>query len=348
MNPRQDPANGQGMNGWERVTRTLEFTGPDRIPVNLGVTHAARLSLGGDLDRLLQAHPSEVARIAGPFDYGFNREAYRPGGFVDEWGSGWEVLQAGLMGHVKAPVFSDFSRIDDYTPPVRAFKKAWAENLPRLEKEISRARGQGRFILAADVTLFERMQFLRGMDRLFMDLVKGDERVFRLKALVREFYQGLLEEWLKLDIDAVNFGDDWGTQQNMLISPAMWRELFRPEYEDLFGQVKAAGKKILFRSNGHIRAILPDLVEIGMDAVRAQIWCMDVPELGREFAGEITFWGEISRQDTIPYGSPQDIRAVADKMKDIFFRNGGLIGYGELNSDTPLANAEALLTVWND
>lgn len=335
------------MTSRDRVLRTLEFKSPDRIPVNLGVTRAARLALGRDLDKLLERIPPDVARIIGPFDYGFIEASYRPGGFTDDWGSKWEVLQAGLMGHVKEPFFADFSRIETYRPPIDDFKKAWAENLPRLKEEINRARAKGLFILAGDLTLFERMQFLRGMEMLFMDLVRGDERLFRLKAAVKEFYLVYLEEWLKLDIDAINFGDDWGTQQNLLISPRQWRELFKPEYQDLIGLVKAAGKKTLFRTNGMIRTIFPDLIELGLDAVKAQIWCMDVTELGREFAGKITFWGEINRQITIPHGTPEEIKEAAARMIECYYREGGLVGYGELNSDTPLANVEALLTSWN-
>jgi uroporphyrinogen decarboxylase len=111
--------------------------------------------------------------------------------------------------------------------------------------------------------------------------------------------------------------------------------------------VKARGKYVFFHSDGCITDIYSDLIDMGVDAINSQIWCMGVEKMAERFAGKITFWGEISRQDTIPNGSPDDIAAAAEKMKKYLHKNGGLIGQSEVGKDVPLENICAVLDCWN-
>ena len=60
-------------------------------------------------------------------------------------------------------------------------------------------------------------------------------------------------------------------------------------------------------SDGNITEIIPDLIEIGIDALNSQLFCMDIEELGKKFRGKITFWGEIDRQNILPNGNRKDI-----------------------------------------
>lgn len=93
------------------------------------------------------------------------------------------------------------------------------------------------------------------------------------------------------------FMDDWGSMHSLLVSPDMWRARFQPLYEDYIRIAHDAGKKVfMMHSDGNITAIYEDLVEMGVDALNSQLFCMDIEELGRRFKGRITFWGEIDRQ----------------------------------------------------
>ena len=134
----------------------------------------------------------------------------------------------------------------------------------------------------------------------------------------------------------------------MFIPPGMWRAFFKPAYAELFRICKEAGKFIFFHSDGYILEIIEDFIELGVDALNCQVWCMGPEVLGEKFRGRITFWGEINRQFTLPHGTPDDIRAAAAKMKEhLATPAGGLIGQGEIDGLTPLENVEALLTAWN-
>ena len=137
-----------------------------------------------------------------------------------------------------------------------------------------------------------------------MDLAERPDGLARLMAKVHAFYLEEMEIWARTDVDALVFADDWGGQNGLLISPALWRELFKPLYRDYVEIAHRHGKYAFMHSDGHIAAILPDLVEIGLDALNAQLFTMDIEAIGREFAGKLTFWGEVDRQHLLPYGTP--------------------------------------------
>ena len=172
--------------------------------------------------------------------------------------------------------------------------------------------------------------------------------VYRLRNLVHDYNMRELECWLRYDLDAIVFSDDWGSQWQLLIPPRVWRAFFAPCYEEMFARVHEAGKLVFFHSDGYILEVIEDLIALGVDALNSQIWCMGVEELGERFRGRICFWGELDRQYTLPYGTPEDIRAAARKMKQhLETPEGGLIGQGEAGVDVPLENIEAMLSCWH-
>ena len=94
--------------------------------------------------------------------------------------------------------------------------------------------------------------------------------------------------------------------------------------------------------------LYPEFIGLGVKAINSQIWCMGVENVAKNYGGKLTFWGEISRQDILPKGCPEDIKIAAGKMKDLLFVNGGgLIGQSEINRDVPFENIETVLTCWN-
>lgn len=285
--------------------------------------------------------------ISGPFDHGFTPEYYQVGKFTDPWGSVWTNMQAGIIGEVKEPVFVDYEKMEGYEAPVAQFLTEWEEARNGIAEQIARAREADKFVIGGWISLFERMQYLRGTEDLYCDIALEEEEMFRMIELVMQYMRVYVKKWLEMDIDAMAFGDDWGTQISLLISPDTWRKIFKPLYKELIDMIKAAGKKVFFHSDGYILELYPEFIELGVDAINSQLWCMGVEKVAERFAGKITFWGEISRQQTLPFGTPEDIYAAADTMKRHLFRNGGLIGQSEVGGDVSLENVEAVLTAWN-
>ena len=156
-----------------------------------------------------------------------------------------------------------------------------------------------------------------------------------------------LSRWCRTVADGLGFMDDWGGQQALLISPEQWRRLFKPLYRQYCDMIHSAGKKVFFHSDGHIFDIYEDLIEVGVDAVNSQLFCMDIEEIARRFAGRITFWGELDRQGTLPFGTPADCRAaVARVRRALDDGTGGLIAQFEWGVDNPRENIEAAFEAW--
>jgi len=191
------------------------------------------------------------------------------------------------------------------------------------------------------------MQFQRGTENLLMDLASGDARALALKSLVHEFYLEELSRWVERDVDGISFADDWGTQSALLVRPAMWRELFKPLYREYAAMIRSRGKHVFFHSDGMIADIIPDLVEIGVDALNSQLFCMDIEELGRRFKGRITFWGEIDRQRVLPFGTTDDVRAAVRRVRRALDDgSGGTIALCAWGLRDPFENISAVFEEW--
>lgn len=335
------------MTGYQRVRNTLEFMGADRIPMDLWILPAARMEYGEKLERLLEENETDIVSLSGPFDHGFTPAYYEVGKFVDPWGSEWSNIQRGVIGEVKKPVFADYEALEGYRAPIEPFLAEWQQEKPALAMRLAKARMKEKFVIGGWISLFERFQYLRGTEDLYCDLALDEPDMYRMMELVMDFMRVYVDAWLEMDIDAVAFGDDWGTQISLLISADLWRRIFKPMYKELIDRIKAAGKKVFFHSDGYIFDLYPEFIELGVDAVNSQLWCMGVEKVAASYAGKITFWGEISRQTTLPNGTAQDVLDAAHRMKTLLSTaGGGLIGQSEINRDVPLANVEAFFRAW--
>lgn len=254
-----------------------------------------------ELDAVLGRFPQDFA--APDFSYGLGRLARGTpnvvGTYVDEWGCPFRVAEPGVVGEVKAPPLARWADLDRFRPPDEILAEA---DLTRVDAGC----GATDLFVKAPTTIrpFERMQFLRGTENLFMDLAWGVSEAVRLRDIVHEFYLRELALWLRTDVDGIAFMDDWGAQTATLISPGLWRSFFKPLYADYIMRIHAAGKFAFFHSDGHILPLLADLVEIGVDVLNAQLFCMDIEEIGRRFKGRITFWERSTANGCFPLGRP--------------------------------------------
>jgi hypothetical protein len=201
--------------------------------------------------------------------------------------------------------------------------------------------------VGTEVRPFERMQFLRGTENLFLDLAYGVREGFILRDMLHNFFLKEMEMWAKTDVDGVSFMDDWGSQNSLLISPKLWREFFKPLYKDYCDILHSHNKFVFFHSDGHIEAIYPDLIEIGIDAINSQLFCMNIEELGRRYKGKITFWGEIDRQYILPFGTVEEVKSAVRRVrKALDTGRGGVIAQCEWGVKDPRENIEAVFEEW--
>lgn len=328
----------------ERVIRTLHFEQPDRVPRDLWLLPGVEMFRQHDIDRVLEKYPLDFEEP--DFEYGTgNREQGEPnlkGEYTDEWGCVWQVGESGIIGEVKHPPLADLSNLQTYIPPYEVLENA---DLSRVNKSCYNSE---KFILAwTRIRPFERMQFLRGSESLYLDLGYESAALRDLMEMVQDYFLRELDLWLDTDVDGIEFMDDWGAQNALLIDPEQWRALFKPLYREYCDRIHSAGKFVFFHSDGFITDIYPDLIEIGVDALNSQLFCMNMEELARQFSGEITFWGEIDRQHILPNGDRNEVRQAVEQVKRIFGdQAGGVIAQCEWGNDVTPRTVETVFESW--
>jgi len=142
-------------------------------------------------------------------------------------------------------------------------------------------------------------------------------------------------------------GDDFSTQRGMMLSPPMWRTFLKPVYRKLFDLIKSYGLLVWFHSCGTFRPVLPELIDIGMDVwetVQVHLEGNDPQVLKDEFGAHITFFGAINCQQTLPYGTPDDVRREVRERIRVLGKGGGYICGPDhsIQSNMPAENIAAL------
>lgn len=327
----------------DRVLRTLTFAGPDRAPRHLWTLPGVEMFRAAELAQIRARFPDDIVSAGVPYGRAARASGAqnRRGTYTDEWGCAWEVFQDGVVGEVKNPPLADWAALDRLTAP----REMLAGD--RDAADAARARTDCYVLAGTSVRPFERMQFLRGTENLFADMAWADQRFLRLRALVHEYFLEELTLWASRDVDGISFMDDWGTQVSLLISPAMWREYFKPLYAEYARIIRAGGKHVFFHSDGHIQEIIPDLIEIGVQAMNSQLFCMDIEGIARKHKGAITFWGEIDRQKILPFGTPPDVRRAVRRVRSALDDgSGGVVAQCEWGINDPLENIAAVFEEW--
>ncbi len=334
------------MDSRERYLRTLRFEGPDRVPLMHHAVRGAFRAHGEALEALYAKYPSDVLLSPvsrGPFAFHDCPRGRWAGGEVtyDDWGCGWLWNTPDYMGQTVSHPLSDWALLEDFRPPD---PMAGDEGIRHME-EMVRQDGHRHFVFVDGGEVFQRMFFLRGTENLLIDLLEDRPEVYALRDTVVAFTLKRIERWLETGmVDGVILRDDWGTQRSLMVRPDIWRRVFKPVYQRISEAVHAGGACASFHSDGVIQEILPDLVEIGYDELNPQVHLMDIEALGKRFGGRVCIRADIDRQRTLPYGTPEEVSALVRRLFDAFGRfNGGYVGWGEMSSDVPLANGEAML-----
>jgi len=164
-----------------------------------------------------------------------------------------------------------------------------------------------------------------------LDIALEPDGVRQLAQVVFGFEEALIQALPPAVFDAVAFFDDWGTQTGMVISPQSWRQIFKPFYAHQFDLVHRLGLYVHFHCCGQYSAIIPDLIEIGVDILNiSQPNLYDIPELGKRFGGKVCFICPVSYQTTSISGTRAQIFAdVRLLIQHLGCFNGGLLGYVE-------------------
>lgn len=307
------------MTNRERVIAALSHRQPDRVPAQISFTRRAHAAMeaayGSGWSRSIENCFHAVSVASGPLERWLSKTLWQ-----DDFGVQWDRSVDDDIGIVCNRVLPerDLSglQLPDPLAPSR-----WAG----FATEVA-AAGDRAVQFSIGFSLFERAWTLRGMERLFVDMIEAPEFVDDLLDLICDYNVALVEQALTHEIDCVHFGDDWGSQRGLLMGPRIWERFLAPRLERMYGTAKSAGKFVSIHSCGKVQEVFPRLIELGLDCFNPfQPEVMDPYEMKREFGDRLAFWGGVSTQKLLPYGTVDQVRSEVRRLLAEVGKGGGYI-----------------------
>jgi uroporphyrinogen decarboxylase len=263
---------------------------------------------------------------------------------VDEWGVWWRGGGFYHFAHIESPLrgVQDFARLKEYPWP----DLDQSYRYDGLRERVEELHRLGFAVAAFAGSVFEQSWFIRGMEDLMMDLVAAPEIAHYLFERTAAFQQHAAAEFARAGVDIIITGDDIAGQNGLLMSLEIWREFLKPRLTATVRAVKTANPDsfVFYHSDGNVEPAIPDLIETGIDILNpVQPECMDPSVIKQRYGDRLSFWGTVSVQRTMPFGTPADVRAeVRARIRDVG-RGGGLIlaPAHVLGPETPWENVVA-------
>lgn len=200
-------------------------------------------------------------------------------------------------------------------------------------------------------SLYERAWSLRGIENLLMDMVMNPGFVTALFEKIVEYNLAVAEIVMDYPVDAIFFGDDWGQQKGLIMGPGYWRKFIKPALKTMYQTIKDRGLYLCQHSCGDINEVFGDLIEIGLDIYNTfQPEIYDVERVKREYGKYLSFYGGVSTQKVLPFGSPEDVKRETRMMMDVMGQDGGYIvaPTHAMPPDITVENMAAFLDVVQD
>ena len=327
----------------EIVSLALECKEIPYVPWSFSFTLEARDKLckhygTKELELILNNHILSVNDGVGSFkDIGNDR-------VKDIFGVIWDRSEDKDIGMVEGELIPE-ATMKGFQFPDPADRKIFDEVEQSLNSD-----HDGFRIFSIGFSLYERAWTLRGMETLMMDFFDNHKFVKDLFRSIADYNIAQINEALKYDIDGVYFGDDWGQQHGLIMGPELWHEFIYPELKRMYATVKNAGKKVFIHSCGDVDELFDDLINIGLDCFNPfQPEVMDVDSLMKQYHGKLAFHGGLSTQQTLPYGSVNDVIKASQHLLKRGRKGGYIFAPAHaVESDVNIENMIAFIETANN
>ena len=343
----------------QRVDDTIHQRQPDQVPFDFWAVPEVWTSLKNYLN---EASDEGILRL-----FGIDCRIVEP----DYIGPKPRVLPDGtfknILGSHRRKVSNEFSVYEEYAsyPLAEARTKAEVENWPGWPKssywnwasvvsKIEKLNSDVQYYIRYDVGgIFESAWGLYGLDRFLTGLYDRQDVTCAIMDCYTDYMVdnvNHLMDQAKGLIDIVYTYDDIAIQNSLMMSRGMWRKFILPRHQRLNATIKKHGLKILYHSCGAIYPLISDLIqEMGIDVLnplQPRAAGMDMARIKAEFGGQIAFHGGIDLQETMPFGSPDDVRHEVSERIRILGKGGSYICTTAhyIQADTPIENIIALYT----
>ena len=325
----------------------LEFTAPDVVPLEYHPSPAGMYEHGERLKELWVRHPGDFGDNAEiPLARPDPRWVDAQGRYCelrrDEWGVLWKQLIFGVAGHPVERPLDDWSALTSFTTPPLP-----PDCGPEFERERQRALAHMRtyFLKSGWISIFEVMHAVRRFEDVLMDVESDEPQAHRLADLIAGHQANVIDYLLRRGVDAIQFGDDFGTQNAPLLSPAAWRRFFKPRFAQLMAPILRAGKRVFFHTCGSSAWLLEDLAELGVCAIWPQLNVYNEEDLARRCRRlRMAIALHPDRGRLMIHGTPAEVRATVERLARVFaVAEGGAWFYIEIDSGFPFENIRALV-----
>jgi len=358
------------MDSRERTFLALAHEEPDRVPRDFWASKGTRAnierSFGTSWNEFLDRHDFDLRYIEGPRYVGPRLRSLPDGTSEDLWGVRRKPVRVPLAFGEEVYQEVAFSPLAEATTPAEVHGYArwpsadWFDYGP-VRAQCQEIRDQGRVVVFMGDRLNRLAQlkpgmYLRGVEQILTDMVMQPEVAAAVFQEIRGFYAEYgrrIFEAADAGIDILLTGDDFGSQNGPLVSPAMWRNFLADGFEEYVRLGKAYGAKVMHHTCGGVIPIVPMMVERGLDVLQSlqpDARGMDLAKLKENFGGRLSFHGGISIQHTLPFGSPEDVRQEVKRAIETLAPGGGYIlcTAHNIQADTSPENISALLQAYDE
>ena len=368
----------------ERVLAAINHEEPDRVPIVIGVSNATGIKMK------TYREIKQLAGITAPDEYIYqwpelgtaavdeqtlqrlhvdvrgvldlepesirlrnqNRPAHSP--YRDSWGTGQIEISEGEWTS-GAPPMREASTLEDIE------NYPWPEmddptRVAHCREQAKKLAEENQYAIMGTPWLlfpFERATGLQGMDTFLLNMAMNPDFSVALLAKITEKCKQMMDVFLKETgeyLDIIKIGDDLGTQENLLISPKMYREMLKPFHADLIAFAKErTDAKVFFHTDGDVFNLIEDLIEIGVDIlnpVQTSAGRMsDLEGLKERYGDRITFCGAIDTHSVLPNGTPNEVQQEVRRVIQALGPGGGYMvaSVHTIMNDVPAENVLAMV-----
>ena len=271
-------------------------------------------------------------------------------GFFEDIGNGrWQDVFGVIWNRTVDKDIGDVEKVVLPNPTLEGYQfpdpldARFFNDIPgKLEKYSDRYR-----LFCIGFSLYERAWTMRGMTNFLMDFYDNPDFVHILFTEIVDYNIAQVKEALKYDIDAVYFGDDWGQQHGLIMGYDLWKEFVYPQLKRMYEAVISAGKRVFIHSCGDVDELFDDLVDIGVSCFNPfQPEVMDINALYAKYKSQLSFWGGLSTQKTLPYGTTEDVRCETEYLIKMGREGSYILSPAHsVESDVPLENMLSFIEV---
>jgi uroporphyrinogen decarboxylase len=351
-----------GMTSRERVKAVLAHEVPDRVPIIMGVSNATGIKM------IPYQGVKKLAGIDAPDDYIYdwpelgsakvdeatmcrlhsdvrgvldrfpkaiyernqNRTPHSP--CMDCWGTGQIEIEPGVWYPGLHPLAeaTTLEAIENYPWP----DMDDPYRVAHVKEQAKKLAAEDQYAIMGTPWLlfpFERAFAMQGMDKFLLNMAMNPDFSKALLRKITDLCKTLMGHFLDEageNLDIIKIGDDLGTQEKLMISPRMYRQLLKPFHAEFIEFIKTRTKaKVFFHTDGDVFDLIEDFVEMGVDIlnpIQTSAGKMaDLQGLKTRYGKNIIFCGAIDTQHILPSGTPQEVRDEVKRVIHILGEGGG-------------------------